>query len=130
MQIQLGLKWALDPSAQAPGASSEPPALMISSACDPLVPAPEEIARRVGRPDAVPLYLEQCASSNDLPNATQGILPPIPDIDCHVIPYVDPESADSLSGEKGYAPTARLIVPLIVKFCEQWLAGPARAKVE
>ena len=88
---------------------------MMSAIGDALAPPPEEIARLAGRPDAVPLTLPIPAQ---LPRAAQVTLPDIAACgDGHVAPFMDPRSPGGIP--EGL--TARLVVPLVIKFCTQWV---------
>ena len=104
-----GLKVPSDWTTVAPGASTEPACLILGSKTDPLVPhlkTPET----VGRPNAEFLTLEQCTSGT-VPKAAQYAFPVLDHSGyCHPIGSAD-----------GDARANRLTVPVVVKFCEQWV---------
>ena len=99
-----------DAVAQAPGASTEPPCLILGSKVDDLAPH-SKIPECVGRPNAEPLTLEQCTSGT-LPTAAQYTFSALGHSG-----YVDPRGPDG----GGDARANRLTIPVVVKFCEQWV---------
>ena len=121
-----GLAKVLEPSAQPPSASTEPPCLILGSLGDVVTLSPPETARLVGRPGAMQPTLEQVTSGR-LPNAAQYAFRALDGMECHCSPFFAQEARGHLA-KKGLpddARAARLVVPLVVKFCGQWLARSA-----
>ena len=114
---KLGIAWLENgvDTHQWPGASTEPPALIVGSHTDDVAVPPAVMVVNAGRPNALPLTIEHCTSGR-LPKAATYAFPELGHDG-----YCDPR----LSGD---ASAARLLVPLVVKFCQQWVGSATKRR--
>ena len=76
---------------------------------DERAPAPSVVTKLSGHPNSESLSLEQ-STSGELPKYSQYVFPKLSHVG-----FLDPR-------DQGDARAARLCVPLILKFCGQWIA--------